>query len=466
MSIDDSGLNGKVLPQNITIDISANHPLIKLVNTISWNDLSEIALPDIKATTKKGKWWMGRPLRLRTHMGAYLLQQLFDKTDRQIEYDIKDNAAYQLFCGRNLVKKWHCPDHTKIEEFRSRLSPETQKQLANEIAKQAVDLGFADPTHIDIDSTVQEANMAYPSDINLLTQLGIKAKKVWGYMQDKFSTFTFDPLKIDLKEIKQKARACYFTKTKDKEKKNDLLSDLWLSVFSPVSTVVKYIEILDEYDFKHMPWNISRLATQLKSYASDYFTDVTKFLLRGAIEPGKRLSFHLSQVACINKNKPGKKYQFGRIFQLARIKGNFLFAGRCDSPNQSDKHSIEMMLDTHKKTFMSYGVNSATADKGYYSARNEKTMAESNVKEIGIQRPANVKQKKASDITDERAQEMVDRRAGIEPLIGHAKHKGQLERSRMKSDRAMEASGFGSILGFNLRQLTRYKMGKFKMEGT
>ena len=68
MSIDDSGLNGKVLPQNITIDISANHPLIKLVNTISWNDLSEIALPDIKATTKKGKWWMGRPLRLRIHI--------------------------------------------------------------------------------------------------------------------------------------------------------------------------------------------------------------------------------------------------------------------------------------------------------------------------------------------------------------------------------------------------------------
>ena len=53
MSIDDSGLDGKVLPQNITIDISANHPLIKLVNTISWNDLFEIALPDIKAKGDK-----------------------------------------------------------------------------------------------------------------------------------------------------------------------------------------------------------------------------------------------------------------------------------------------------------------------------------------------------------------------------------------------------------------------------
>ncbi|MFO1258996.1 MAG: hypothetical protein U1E78_11380 [Gammaproteobacteria bacterium] len=39
------------------------------------------------------------------------------------------------------------------------MSPETQKLLANEIAASAVKLGFGDPSEIDIDSTVQEANM-------------------------------------------------------------------------------------------------------------------------------------------------------------------------------------------------------------------------------------------------------------------------------------------------------------------
>lgn len=96
---------------------------------------------------------MGRPLRLRIHLGAYILQ-LFDKTDRQTEYDIKDNAVYQLFCGRHVVRKWHYPDHTKIEEFRSRLSADTQQRLSNSIASRAVKLGFADPAHIDIDSTI------------------------------------------------------------------------------------------------------------------------------------------------------------------------------------------------------------------------------------------------------------------------------------------------------------------------
>ena len=54
------------------------------------------------------------------------------------------------------------------------------------------------------------------------------------------------------------------------------------------------------------------------------------------------------------------------------------------------------------------------------------------------------------------------RLAGIEPLIGHAKHGGQLGKSRMKSDAATLAAGYGSNLGFNVRQLIRHQGGKIK----
>jgi len=55
------------------------------------------------------------------------------------------------------MESWHVPDHTKIEEFRSPLSPETQRQIANQVAVWATQLGFADPSKMDIDSTIQEA---------------------------------------------------------------------------------------------------------------------------------------------------------------------------------------------------------------------------------------------------------------------------------------------------------------------
>ena len=49
-----------------------------------------------------------------------------------------------------------------------------------------------------------------------------------------------------------------------------------------------------------------------------------------------------------------------------------------------------------------------------------------------------------------------NRRAGIEPLIGHLKQGWQMGRSRMKSDPTTLSAGYSSVLGFNLRQLKRY----------
>lgn len=55
-----------------------------------------------------------------------------------------------------------------------------------------------------------------------------------------------------------------------------------------------------------------------------------------------------------------------------------------------------------------------------------------------------------------------NRRAGIEPLIGHAKHGGQLGRSRIKSDGTTKSAGYAAVFGFNLRQLTRHIAGEVR----
>ena len=54
------------------------------------------------------------------------------------------------------------------------------------------------------------------------------------------------------------------------------------------------------------------------------------------------------------------------------------------------------------------------------------------------------------------------RRAGIEPLIGHTKHGGQLGRSRMKSDATTKSAGYAAVFGFNLRQLSRCLVGEVR----
>lgn len=163
MSICISGLHNKIdKNETISIRVLSLHPLIKLSNSIDWTALHDLVLPDLKKSTSKLKWWLGRKLKIRIHLAVFLLQQLLDETDRGIEKAITYNALYQVFCGKTIVKNWDCPDHTKIEEFRSRLTPATQCALSNAIAKVAVKFQFAKPEHIDIDPTVQEPDMQYP----------------------------------------------------------------------------------------------------------------------------------------------------------------------------------------------------------------------------------------------------------------------------------------------------------------
>ena len=59
MSICNSGMNCKLLKAaSIIVEVTPNHPLIKLMNAIDWELLSKLILPDLKKSTHKlnGGW--------------------------------------------------------------------------------------------------------------------------------------------------------------------------------------------------------------------------------------------------------------------------------------------------------------------------------------------------------------------------------------------------------------------------
>ena len=93
MSICFSGLDTPCCVQPVTIDVSPTHPLLQLARVVPWQALMDMVLPDLQRTTAQGKWWLGRKLRLRIHLGTFLLQWLYNLTDRQVDWAIKDNAA-------------------------------------------------------------------------------------------------------------------------------------------------------------------------------------------------------------------------------------------------------------------------------------------------------------------------------------------------------------------------------------
>ena len=433
---------------------SRKHPLVRLANALPWALLIALVVPDLKRTTAKGCWWTGRKLLARVHLAAHILRKLYDLTDRQVEYGLRDNAAYQICAGFGGVSGWRAPDHTKVEEFRNRLSPETQRRLANEIAKVAVDLGFADPREVDIASTVQEANMAYPSDANLMTKLAGLGRKVVDFLKAKTRGFLPEGVTVDMKAVKTRARSDFFmAKTTAIEKRREVFKKLHSLVKQQIRPVAEACTRLDGGRLGRMPWSVRRAVDQIKSYGWRYLLDVGHFTRTHTIKAGKVLAFHAQAVACIRKGKVGKENEFGRVFQLGRIKGNFLYVMAGASLRMEDKPSFVPMVDEHAALCGAGMLKSVSADKGYWSARNQRALTSRRITN-GLQQPANIKGRRG--IPSPEVQERLrNRRSGIEALISRTKHGGQLGRSRMKSDAATLAAGYASVLGFNLRQLAR-----------
>jgi len=463
MSICNSGIENKVIGGMISCFIEETHPLLRLANLIPWEKLVDLVLPDLKATTAKAKWWLGRKLKLRTHLAIFILQQMFNKTDRQIEYGVKDNAAYRVFCGAGIVEKWHCPDHTKIEEFRSRLSPETQRNIANEIAVLAVTLGFADPRNIDIDSTIQEANMTYPSPAKTLVKLVVLAKKLSNYIETSITDFwsrhkNICPFDTDIKKIKAIYRNYVFGVKKDNEhQKKQKMLDLFKVAMPTICIAISMCKRINRWHHAKLPWNIRRTVDQILNVGDQYLDLLGRNLLLG-FKYKLPLSLNLTEVACFNKGKIHKKYEFGRAYQLIRLAGNFAIVLANTDIRMEDKSCIATVISAHQNIFGKNAIDSATADKGYYSSANEQLLLDAGVKEVGITRPSKIKKDKLHD--DATLERLQNRRAGIEPIIGHIKHKGQLGRSRMKTDKATLSAGYSAVLGFNLRQIVRYQSGK------
>jgi transposase, IS5 family len=461
MSLCFSGLNASCHGQPVTIDVAATHPLIQLAQVIPWSALAALVLPDLKQSTAQGKWWLGRKLILRIHLGAFLLQWLYNLTDRQVEWGLKDNAAYRLFCGWGSAEPWHAPDHTKIEEFRSRLSPETQRTLANEAAVWATKLGLADPAKLDIDSTVQEANISYPADAQLLRKLAQKCAKVVAFVKQAKKRYVPQELQIDLAALNRKAKEYFLlAKTTAIEKRREVFRAYHTLVKQQLKPVIAFCTALSPQAYAALPWNLRRTIDQITGQGWRFLLDVAHFIRTHSIKPGKLLAFQCAAVACIRKGKVGKENEFGRVFQVGRIGGNFLLVGACSSLRMEDAASLGPMITDHQRLFGSGTLRSCGTDKSYYSAANRKYLrALPGLEEEGLQQPG-LELNTLSESERATRRRLANRRAGIEPLLGHVKQGGQLGQSRMKHDASTLAAGYAAIGGFNLRQLIRHRLGK------
>lgn len=168
---------------------------------------------------------------------------------------------------------------------------------------------------MDVDCTVQEANISYPADSILMKKLCEKAHHVLAFLKEKKKAYVPHKLHIDIQHIRQAAHRYFFlARTAAIEERRSIFARYHRLVKRELRPVIELYQSLSERKRQALPWHIRRTLDQVRLSGWRYLLDVGHFVRTHTVKPGKRLAFHAAAVACIKKGKVGKPHEFGRVF--------------------------------------------------------------------------------------------------------------------------------------------------------
>ena len=261
------------------------HPLVKLAHEISW-DKMEIKFEKLFSEG-------GRPsLAIRKIAGMLLLKEMFKESDESVVERWIENAYWQYFTGETFFQTEQPFDPSNFVHFRKRIGESGLEFLLG----QSISLHPKARTEdeVQIDTTVQEKNITFPTDAKLAKKVidnCVKIAEKEGVVQRQ-----------SYKRVsKQLLRDAYFGHH-PRRKKNVKMSR------KKLRTIGK--RVLRELERK-LP------STILKNYEK-VFKIYLKALTQEKTTKDKIYSLHEPQVACIAKGKSGKNYEFGTKVAVVR----------------------------------------------------------------------------------------------------------------------------------------------------
>ena len=153
---------GTFLYEDLIDQLNPKHPLLQLGKRIPWERFEQEFSPLYSEHGRPAK-----PIRLM--IGLMILKQLENLSD---ERDIEawgQNPYYQAFCGETHFQ-WKFPcDHSDFTYFRRRIGEDGARLIFE------VSVGLhgdaATEREITVDTTVQEKNITFPTDVKLLTKV-------------------------------------------------------------------------------------------------------------------------------------------------------------------------------------------------------------------------------------------------------------------------------------------------------
>lgn len=368
--------------------LSNKHPLYILADEINWQLFED-------AFRKHYREDFGRPAKpIRLMVGLLMLKHIRNLSDESVVEQWAENGYYQYFSGEQIFTAKAPCEASELVHFRNRIGAEGVELILKESIRINGKGGKEDKGSID--TTVQEKNITYPTDIKLHRKIikkcvGISEKE--GIALRQSYTRTLKKLGVD-------QRFRNHPKNGAKARKAD----------KKVKTIA------------------GRLVRELqrKLSAGSYKTELDLFdrvLRQKRQDKNKVYSLHEPEVLCISKGKEHKKYEFGSKVSITVTQNSGVIIGALNiAGNDYDGHTLDAALEQQQR-LTGHKLKEVFVDRGYRGRKE--------VLGTTIHTPKTF----SSKLTNYRKAKLkkgFTKRAAIEPKIGHLKTDHRLSRNFYK----------------------------------
>lgn len=395
--------------------INKDHELVQLSKKIDWVKLED----DLKVyyCTENGR--PGIPIRLIT--GIIMLRRIYNLSDESVLNRWVENPYWQYFTGEVNFSHKLPFDRTELIKFRLRIGEEG----AERILKLSIEL-FSDKEvkekAVLVDTTVQEKNITYPTDVKLQKRIIEKCRKIAGKERIKLR----QSYKMEMKQLMIEQRF----HNHPKRKKKALAAARRIKIIA--GRVVRDLE--------------RKMDTKQRVKYSNEMNVFVKVLTQTKDTKGKIYSIHQPHVLCIAKGKEAKKYEFGNKSSIVKtVKSGIIVGAMAFHENLFDGDTLEPQLSQVERLTGSIP-QIGIVDRGY---RGRKIV---NGTQIVL--PHKLPEA-ATRYMRQKIRKWFRARAGIEPIIGHVKHDHRMGRNYLRDPIGDSINTILAAAGFNLRKMLR-----------
>jgi transposase, IS5 family len=394
--------------------LDQRHALLRLAGLINWSRFEQ----------EYGALYAehGRPgLPTRLMVGLHLLKHIKALSDEQVCAQWVENPYFQAFCGETYFQHELPLERSSMSRWRERLGPDKIETVLAESIAAAVKGGAVEPKHFErvtVDTTVQTKAVAHPSDSHLLYRgiewLNRLAKRHGIGLRQSF-------VRLGKHAKREVGRLIHTGGHKQ---------------------AMRYLRKLKTY-LGRLHRDVGRkLDAGPRLIGAETMDIIARLLAQKSTDKRKLYALHAPEVECIGKGKARTRWEFGVKVSVAVTNarapgGQFVLGARACPQNPYDGHTLSAQLDQVER-LTGQKVARAYVDLGYRGHD-----AKAGHTEIYISR-----QRGLSSPTIKRE---LRRRSAVEPVIGHLKSDGLLERNHLAGQHGDAINLTLAAAGHNLR---------------